>query len=319
MLRADWVFDDALVRDMVRHPAVALVPERGGEVVAAHGSPAAVRGILEHPSAENPALKTVTPGQLSSSYNDALRKREAPYLLPLSPASVPAIERRMFAGSYKGVTDFVTKYLWPAPARRVTKWCAVNGITPNQVTWLSLALVVAVFALFWNGYYGIGLAGAWFMTFLDTVDGKLARVTLTSTKLGNAFDHGIDLIHPPFWWWAWIAGLQAAGQPLPDPELILGIVVIGYVAQRIQEGVFLAWFKIDIHTWRKFDSWFRLVTARRNPNLAILTIATLFGRPDLGVIAVAIWTVLSFLVHMAQIAQAALAARKGPVVSWLAA
>ena len=32
------------------------------------------------------------------------------------------------------------------------------------------------------------------MTFLDTVDGKLARCTIASSKLGNIFDHGIDLV-----------------------------------------------------------------------------------------------------------------------------
>ena len=44
---------------------------------------------------------------------------------------------------------------------------------------------------------------------LDTVDGKLARCTITSSKIGEAIDHGIDLVHPPFWWWAWGVGLHA--------------------------------------------------------------------------------------------------------------
>src|SRR3546814_2416912 len=48
------------------------------------------------------------------------------------------------------------------------------------------------------GGFWTGLAAAWIMTFLDTVDGKLARVTLASSRWGNAYDHGIDLIHPPF-------------------------------------------------------------------------------------------------------------------------
>ena len=59
------------------------------------------------------------------------------------------------------------------------------------------------------------------MTFLDTVDGKLARVTLRSSPFGNVYDHSIDLIHPPFWWWAWIVGLPAAGFTLAKPGLVL--------------------------------------------------------------------------------------------------
>ena len=72
--------------------------------------------------------------------------------------------------------------------------------SPNQVTFAGLLLTIAAFYLFWTGQFGWGLVAAWIMTFLDTVDGKLARVTLTSSKIGNVFDHGIDLIHPPFWW-----------------------------------------------------------------------------------------------------------------------
>ncbi len=155
------------------------------------------------------------------------------------------------------------------------------------------------------------------MTFLDTVDGKLARVTLTSSAWGNLFDHGSDLIHPPFWWAAWVVGLQAAGQPLAHPEPILWVIIGGYVVQRLVEGVFIRVFKMHIHMWRPFDSFFRLITARRNPNLVILTAACLVNQPDLGIIAVAVWTALSLVVHFAQLAQAAMAPR-GALVSWLA-
>ena len=135
---------------------------------------------------------------------------------------------------------------------------------------------------FWHGHFGWGLLAAWLMTFLDTVDGKLARVTLQSSPWGNVFDHSIDLIHPPFWWWAWVVGLSAVGLPLADPSLVLWVIIGGYVLQRVEEGIFGLCFKMDMHVWQRFDSLLRLVTARRNPNLAILTVAVLLGRPDTG-------------------------------------
>ena len=58
-----------------------------------------------------------------------------------------------------------------------------------------------------------------------------------------------------------------------------------------------------IHVWRPFDSFFRLITARRNPNLVILTPAALLGRPDVGILLVALWTALSLVVHAVQIVQ----------------
>jgi hypothetical protein len=94
-------------------------------------------------------------------------------------------------------------------------------------------------------------------------------------------------------------------------------VTVGYVAQRVEEGVFLRAFKLQMHAWRRFDSWFRLITARRNPNLILLTAATLVGRPDVGLAAVAVWTVASFLVHLVQLIQA-FATPRAQVTSWLA-
>lgn len=323
LLRADWVYDDALVRGLVRADGdVALLAPDGavaalGLDVTATSATQAAALLAERRAPESACA--VTPAQIADGYNDALRKREPPYLMPLVAGDLPAIERRIFAGSYKGVTDLVTLYAWPKPARWVTRQCANAGITPNQVTSASLVLVFAAMALFWSGHYGWGLVAAWVMTFLDTVDGKLARVTLTSSRWGNVFDHSIDLIHPPFWWWAWIVGLPAAGFTLPEASLVLTVIVAGYVLQRIEEGIFIASFGMDMHVWQRFDSRLRLITARRNPNLLLLSASLLAGRPDLGIVAVAGWTALCFVIHGVRIGQAALVRRHGPLRSWLAA
>ena len=312
---AGWVFDEALIRALAGRPGVALIDE-SGRVVAFNLPAARALAVGEDLSAVVGEAPRLTAMELGSAYNSELRKREPPVLERLTPETVDAVEKRLFKGSYKGVTDLVTKYVWPAPARVVTRWCALAKITPNQVTFASFLMVLAAFWLFWTGQYGLGLVCAWIMTFLDTVDGKLARVTLTSSKWGNVFDHGIDLIHPPFWWWAWFVGLGALGFTVPHGGLLLAIVVGGYVAQRVEEGIFLSLFKVEMHAWRPFDSFFRLITARRNPNLLFMTATTLVGRPDIGFVLVAAWTAICFVVHASQIVQGLLTP-KGGVTSWL--
>ena len=81
--------------------------------------------------------------------------------------------------------------------------------------------------------------------------------------------------------------------------------------------MFIACFGIEMHIWQRFDSRFRLVTARRNPNLLLLTASVLIGRPDLGIVAVAVWTVASLAIHALRLLQAAVARRRGPLRSWL--
>jgi phosphatidylglycerophosphate synthase len=322
VIRASYVFDEALIKGLVGAPGVALRAE-DGEVVAAHGEGAeniraafALVTELDEVAAANFVIQDAA--TLASAYQKALRKRAKPVLLPLDNADADAIERALFGSSYKGVTDIVTKYVWPRPALAVTRWCAKRRISPNVVTWVSLGCVLLATYLFWHGWFLAGLFFAWAMCFLDTVDGKLARCTLASTKLGDVFDHGIDLLHPPFWYYAWFVGLG----PYLASSLAwaLWVVILGYIAGRLQEGLFIWRYGIEIHTWRPVDSWFRLITARRNPNLLILMVAALLQAPDKGLVAVAIWTIVSFIFHCIRIGQAFMAKLGGRApVSWLQA
>jgi len=334
LIRDDFVLDEMLLPALLRQPGSVLVTSVGAVPVAVHlvGPPAtervaAVEAALRAGRIDDGAmggLRRLDPVGLATTYNHGLRKREAPYLLQSGAEPTGATERRMFNGAYKGVTDFVTKRVWPWPAFHVTRLCARLGIAPNLVTAVSLILVVLAFWLFWRGDFALGLAAAWGMCFLDTVDGKLARVTLNSSSFGNVFDHGIDLIHPPFWYYAWYRGLIATNPPElgggAEGAILAALILIllGYVGGRLQEGAFQVLYGIQIHTWRPIDSWFREITARRNPNLFILTLAVILGNPRDGFLAVAAWTAISFAFHMVRILQAALATAIGRApVSWL--
>lgn len=327
LLRADAAIDGPLLQALLKSPRAALLSngDPAGRPLAAHvpaGLAAAAAEALrsDEVTALPAGVQVVTAAGLGASYWEALRKREEPYALVVRPDRRRRVEWRMFMGTYKGATDLVTKYLWPRPAFHATRLCARLGITPNQVTFASLLLVLAAFYWFWQGHWWPGLLAAWGMTFLDTVDGKLARITLRSSKLGNVFDHGIDLVHPPFWYWAWAVGLQGSPHALDEATLLglLAVIIVGYVVQRVIEGIAIWRLGLEIHVWRPVDTWFRLVTARRNPNLLLLTAFTAGGRPDLGFIAVAAWTALCLLLHLVQLGQGIAAARHGKLRSWMA-
>ena len=95
-------------------------------------------------------------------------------------------------------------------------------------------------------------------------------------------------------------------------------MLFGYVAQRLIEGAFIVRFGMHIHVWRRFDSQFRLITARRNPNMVILFVSLLVARPDWGIVAVAIWTLVSLVVHLIRLGQAMSQQHRGEAIeSWL--
>jgi len=323
VVRADYVLDEALVCALVRRRRVVLVDR--DVAVAAHVGPQAAARVAAALQTGQPSrddafagLERVDAADLVGADNQALRKREPPLLMSIQAQSPRQIEWQLFRAAYKGITDVVTKWVWPRPAFWVTRWCAERAISPNEVTIASCVAMFAALALFWAGWFEVGLIVAWTMTFLDTVDGKLARVTLASSRVGHVFDHGMDLLHPPFWWFAWWRGLDETAESAPVLYDSLWIVVIGYVLGRLLEGVFLLVFKFESHAWQPVDSLFRQIIARRNPNLLLLSIAALFARPDLGLIAVAVWTLVSSGFQVVRLLQAFIARNAGrSPQSWL--
>ncbi len=327
ILRGDYLFDNRIIAQLLKSPDTLVQVEQGQSKipVAAHCRRDVAEKLVaagsqkEQETAFADRLRVVTPRELTSDYMLKLRKFDTPYILPISEAYRDLLEKHLFACSYKGVTDLVTKWLWPGPARRAVKFCVKHNLKPNQVTLIGFFLAILAGLFFYHGWYGPGLAAGWLMTFLDTVDGKLARVTVTSSRFGHLFDHAIDIIHPPLWYLAWAAGLAGYGLPLSAGAwtAMLWLILTGYLGGRVVEAIFTQFLgRFGIFCWQPRDSWFRLVTGRRNPCMILLTLGYVFGRPDLGLWAVAVWTFVSTLYLGWRLFQALQARKKGPLKAW---
>ena len=314
ILRGDFLYDDRIIKRLAQEestilhvsikntlvPVAAVVPSD----LASHAESLLSETSTTH---DLPGVQSVQLQDWSSGFQEQLRKFDPPYVLPISQDRQRILEEHLYSGSYKGVTDLITKWAWPIPAKWVVRGCVKLGIVPNVVTTISLILTIIAGVCFAHGEYGVGLLAGWGMTFLDTVDGKLARVTVTSSKFGHVLDHGLDIIHPPLWYMAWGMGLATYIPPTPWLSLqnLFGLILIGYILGRLCEGLFqLCLGQFGLFCWRPLDSFNRLITARRNPNLLLLTGSLCYGRPDIGLLAVTGWTVLSTLILLIRLGHA---------------
>ena len=121
------------------------------------------------------------------------------------------------------------------------------------------------------------------MSLLDSVDGKLARLTFTSSRLGGVLDHGLDMVHPPLWYlaWAWaLGGGQVGSLPFRLALLMTGV----YIVDRVIAGVFRARTAVSIHDCTPLDARLRTFISRRNVNIVLFTLALALDalRPGLG-------------------------------------
>jgi len=321
VLRGDRIYDARVLAALTdgQEPLVLLDSE--GEPSAVRGSSrrwSEVRAALAEGGGPPAGLPQRTPESLVTDSRTSLKSLAVPRVEAIRAENRRQLERWLFSGSYKGVTDLVTKWLWPWPARWATGACLRLGVNPNAVTLMSLILAILATLAFWQGAYLTGLVAAWLMTFLDTLDGKLARVSIESSRFGDRLDHGLDLVHPPFWYLAWGLGLDGGWPLTPDFPTTIAVIFAAYIGGRLCEGAFQLLAPFSLFVWRPFDSVNRLITARRNPNLLLLTGGLIAGRPDIGLWLVALWHLVSTGILLLRLLGAAWQRlRRGRLDSWL--
>jgi phosphatidylglycerophosphate synthase len=244
------------------------------------------------------------------SYIVNLRRTLPPYLFRIpDTAGRDRVERFLFWSNYKGSTDFLTKYVYPPLVWRAVRPLARWRVHPNWVTCFNWVATFAAVPLFATGAWVPGLFLAYLMSVLDSVDGKLARLTFTSSKFGDALDHGLDIVHPPIWYmaWAWWLGHGiASSAPFQASLWMLGF----YVVDRLCAMVFKMRTGCSIHGYTRLDEKLRTFISRRNLNLTAFTAALLIDwtLPGYRILeytfySIVIWQVFSLLWHAERVVQ----------------
>jgi len=225
-------------------------------------------------------------------------RRDLPFYLRRLPDadSADRAERFLFHSNYKGSTDFLTKWVYPPLVWRLTRFATRRALHPNLITLVSIVLTFLAVPLFASGQWIGGFLAAYAMSILDSVDGKVARVTLTDSAIGNLMDHGLDIIHPPFWYFAIAWGLT--GGDVAAPAFQAAILLFGfYVADRLVLSVSKWRWGYGLHAHAPIDGTIRTWIARRNTNLVLLTIGYLVGQLEAAFYLVTIWQGLTFGWH----------------------
>jgi len=329
LLRADYLYEVNVIQKLVAQPEAILLSsckqKRPSAIWCASEKATQAIKLLNHEQSESSldSITVYTPQQLTGGYDPRLRKYDLAHVVQINSDDKTVIENYLYDKSYKGITDLVTKWWWPLPARGVVRKCAAAKITPNMVTGFGWLLTIFSGFAFYYGELVLGLCAAWLMTFLDTVDGKLARVTLQSSKIGHAMDHGLDIIHPPIWYWCWAMGLGVSqisflGITLPVMDWVW-VMLAAYVCGRVFEGLFQLLFNdISIFCWKPIDSFHRLITARRNPCIIMLSISVMIVDPELGFMWVVAWSIISTLLLAGRFLFACIVrVLQGPLESWV--
>lgn len=290
---------DARLYDFLAQQRRAVAAEDRDAVLALITDAAALR-------AEATSLRDALPADFPRLTQDAfpgfirnLRRTLPFYLFKVTNgAERKAVERFLFWSNYKGSTDFFTKYVYPPLVWLSVRPLARLRVHPNWVTAVSILLTLAVVPLAATGHFLAGFLCAYGMSVLDSVDGKLARLTFTDSRLGNFLDHGLDMVHPPIWYvaWAYGIGLGTEGWGSPLGYATIAILVF-YVLDRLILKIYPRFFQRGFHTHSKMDATVRSFIARRNINLPLFLLGIVFGLGREAFFLISAWQIATAAYH----------------------
>jgi phosphatidylglycerophosphate synthase len=251
--------------------------------------------------ANNYSVRTVTPNNFDS-YIEDLRLNFVPYYFQYSKGSdLKIIENLMYEANFKGTMDFIATYIYKYPVREITKFLSpFKFITPNQITFLSIVSSFAVPLLFVGGFFGSAILIGWCMFIFDSVDGKLARLTVRLSRTAGIIEHATSA-PAIFLWFAGLAWHFTDGQlfRFDDPNAIAGwTLMILYWVDKGANGIFRAKFKREIYDYSPLDKAFHLIACRRAIIMLIITTGYLAGNVEKSFHFLAFWMVCSFLFHL---------------------
>ena len=138
---------------------------------------------------------------------------------------------------------------------------APTAISANQVTILTTLLGFVVAFLYLEGWLRIGVLLAILVEVLDGVDGKLARITRTTSKIGEQ-EHVLDFFYENSWYLA--LGLYFSRQGLPHSLLGAATMVAFDAIDNITYALLDVKWGRSLDNASPFLQRFRLIGGRRN-------------------------------------------------------
>ncbi len=232
-------------------------------------------------------------------YSRELRGVATPYVLTVrTDDERRAAWRILLDHVQKRCLDLPGEYFDSPFENALVRWLAPTRVTPNQITLATTLLAGVVAMMFLQGWLRVGVLLALVVGVLDGVDGKLARLKLATSRLGE-LEHIADFFYESSWYLALGAFLQAAsGLPI---YWFAGLTMVGvevadgllYMAVRARTGHML-------DELSRFDRGFRRIAGRRNVYVWILVPGVVSLHPGPAFLAAAAWAVVTVAVHAAR-------------------
>ena len=193
----------------------------------------------------------------------------------------------------KRTLELPAQYFDPTFENLLLRRLAGTSVTANLVTLATGLLGFVVAALYYSGWLRVGVLLAIFVEVLDGVDGKLARITWTTSRAGE-YEHILDFFYENSWYLA--LGLHLRhGSPYALKAALL--MMLFDLADNV------AYSLMDVRLGPKLDNAspflarFRLIAGRRNIYNWLFLVGFFLGFPNYAFFLAVVWAGITAAIH----------------------
>ncbi len=185
------------------------------------------------------------------------------------------MENRLLAGLVKDTEGMMSRLVNRRISLAVTRRLMDRNVTPNQMTWLSMAMGLCGAALFLLPGWGTQFVAALLFllhSILDGCDGELARLKFQESRAGGIFDYWSDnIVHVAVFSCMGVEWVTHGGGA---PALFSSLLAVG--------GTLMSAWLVFEHTMRdkKEDGPLYTSVSERNGDSILIHIADFLSRRD---------------------------------------
>lgn len=308
LLEGDGIYDERILAMLLASSTSVCMdnPQQSrpplAVVLQLHDRQHVKTGAADWPTVLGQAVQDGWLSRLSIDDMDAyivdLRQYATPMLLRLQhPDCIRAIENEMYDKTFKGVMDFIATYIYRIPVRGLVRLLAPTRITPNMVTTMSVLCSFAAIPLFALGWVWTAFIAAYTFVICDSLDGKLARLTIRLSKLAGQIDHGTSTPFECCYYLAW-AWHFSGGELALWPAKAALFLFVCFCLDKITTGTFNRRFHRSLFDYTPWDARFHLVAGRRTINFSIMALGYALQQPTIALTVTAVWMLITMSWHM---------------------
>ncbi len=286
LLDGDGIYDDRVLSALLAASGSLSFVDKTNK-----NAPRAIKLKISKPT----SLLEMTTGPIEEkdintidTYIRFLRKSYAPILLRVNQATnLRHLENDLYDKTFKSGLEWIAIYGYKIPVRGLTRFFAKTTITPNQITTFAIACRFAAIPVIASSWMPLGFALAVIFIVLDSLDGKLARLTFRLSDAADWIDHSTSMP-------ARIAWYLAMAWHFSDGDLFAAIATWGLAGAALQVFDEINWLLIkrkfhkSLFDFSPLDSSVHLFTARKN-DMFFMLLASGLGFEEGAYKVVSIW------------------------------